>query len=224
MATPSRRERLREATAAEIKQVARRLLVEGGVPAMSLRAIAREMGMTAPAIYRYYAGLTELTMALIGDLFEEIAHEVERVAAEHAAAEPLTRIGHMARAFRAWALANRAEFGLVFGSPAPGLADQWGELEPGATRFCEAFFRVLDEHPIAADPTGGAELAPSFQPYFDTFGDRFPLPVVREFLSCWARVYGLIAMEAFGQLHWAVTDAGPLFELELERTLETLAR
>ena len=72
MATPSRRERLREATAAEIKQTARRLLVEGGLPAMSLRAIGREMGMTAPAIYRYFESLTDLTLALVVDLFGEM--------------------------------------------------------------------------------------------------------------------------------------------------------
>jgi AcrR family transcriptional regulator len=228
MATPSRRERLREATVAEIKQSARRLLVEGGLPAMSLRAIGREMGMTAPAIYRYFESLTDLTLALVTDLFGEMTAAVERAAAEHAGDPPLTRIGHMARAFRAWSLANRAEFGLVFGSPLPGLAERWAELDEGGARFCEAFFRVLDEQhatrPFEVRMTGAAELSHSFQPYFDAFGDRFPLPVVTQFVSCWARVYGLIAMEAFGQLHWAVTDAGPLFELELERTLRTLAR
>jgi Tetracyclin repressor-like, C-terminal domain len=147
---------------------------------------------------------------------------VEQAATEHADDDPLTRVGHMARAFRGWALANRAEFGLVFGNPLQGLAEK--ELDHGGARFCEAFFRVLDEQPITVDDVGGAALAHSFQPYFDAFGDRFPLPVVTQFLSCWARIYGLIAMETFGQLHWAVTDAGPLFELELERTLRTLAR
>src|SRR6266511_91616 len=70
---PTRRERLREATLREIREVARRLLVDEGPAAISVRAIAREMGMTAPALYRYYPSHTHLVAALTADLYTELS-------------------------------------------------------------------------------------------------------------------------------------------------------
>jgi Tetracyclin repressor-like, C-terminal domain len=117
----------------------------------------------------------------------------------------------------------------MFGSPVPGITRFAGQCSPvndAGARFGETFFTVLgeyyDQHPFE----GAAPELPreAFQPYFDMFGDRFPLPVVSLFLASWTRLYGMVAMEVFGQLQWAVTDAGPLFELELSRTVGELAR
>lgn len=225
-ATPNRRTRLRTATSAEIKDTARRLLVTGGPGAVSLRAIAREMGMTAPAIYRYYDGLDSLILAIVTDLFEELRAAVETAAAEHAAAPPLTRVAHLARAFRRWSLAHPAEFALMFGSPLPGVTPPCNPASEAGARFGETFFTVLGEHlaehplPASPDPVDPA----LFRPYLETFGDRFPLPVVYLFVASWTRLYGLVAMEVFGHLAWAMTDIEPLFERELARTLDQLAR
>src|SRR6266487_3840205 len=73
MQAPSRRDRVRAATSQEIVQTARRLLVEQGIAAVSLRAIAREMGMTAPALYRYYESHEELLRHLVAEIFTELA-------------------------------------------------------------------------------------------------------------------------------------------------------
>src|SRR6201997_413486 len=81
---PSRRDRVRAATSQEIVQTARRLLVEQGVAAVSLRAIAREMGMTAPALYRYYESHEELLRHVVADIFTDLATHVK--AAIHDAA------------------------------------------------------------------------------------------------------------------------------------------
>jgi AcrR family transcriptional regulator len=225
-ATPNRRARLRTATSAEIKDTGRRLLVTGGPAAVSLRAIAREMGMTAPAIYRYFTSLDALVLAIVTDLFEELRAAVEATAAGHAGAPPLERVAHMARAFRRWSLAHPAEFALMFGSPVPGVTPPCSPASEAGARFGETFFTVLGEHlaqhpppaePDAVDPA-------LFQPYLDTFGDRFPLPVVYLFVASWTRLYGIVAMEVFGHLQWAMTDIEPLFERELSRTLAQLAR
>jgi len=230
--TPSRRERLRAETVTEIKDAARRLLIIGGPTAISLRAIARDVGLTAPALYRYFDSLDALVLAVVTDLFEELRGTVADVAADHAAAEPLTRIGHMARGFRRWALTNPAEFALMFGSRAPGiaLAEHRGPLNDAGARFGETFFTVLAEH-YTRYPFGGAlpdltepALRELFKPYVDTFGDRFPLPVIYLFIAAWTRLYGIVAMEVFGQLRWAMTDVEPLFEVELARTVTQLAR
>src|SRR5215469_15896464 len=83
---PSRRDRVRAATTQEIIETARRLLVEQGVTAVSLRAIAREMGMTAPALYRYFDSHEELLRHVVANIFTEIADHVRgaiKAAAEH---------------------------------------------------------------------------------------------------------------------------------------------
>src|SRR5882672_12208641 len=84
--TQTRRERLRTATVAEIKSLARRLLMAGGPHAFSLRAIARDMGMTAPAIYRYFPSLDALVAELAEDLYDELREATE--AAGQGEAEP----------------------------------------------------------------------------------------------------------------------------------------
>ncbi|MCA2215188.1 TetR/AcrR family transcriptional regulator [Jidongwangia harbinensis] len=230
--TPSRRDRLRTATVTEIKQAGRRLLVTGGPAAISLRAIARDMGMTAPAIYRYFDSLDALVRAIVTDLFEELRISVEEVAAAHAGAPPLTRVAHLARGFRRWSLAHPAEFALMFGSPIPGVTPMAADCSPAndaGARFAESFFTVLEEH-LAQHPLPEAaesldpDLRQAFQPYLDTFGDRFPLPVVYLFVASWTRLYGMVAMEVFGHLQWAMTDIEPLFERELHGTLRQLAR
>ncbi|GAB1642489.1 TetR/AcrR family transcriptional regulator [Krasilnikovia sp. MM14-A1259] len=231
--TPGRRERLRAETVAEIKETARRHLVAGGAASISLRAIARDMGLTAPAIYRYFANLDALILDIVTDLFEELRTAVEQTAVAHAEADPVARLGHMARGFRRWSLAHPAEFTLMFGSPVPGIT-QIGEacspVNDAGARFGEIFFTVLAEiwgpRPAHEPPPGLPEpaLRDLFQPYLELFGDRFPLPLVYQFMAAWTRLYGIVAMEVFGQLQWAMTDVEPLFELELARTLERITR
>src|SRR5215467_15237665 len=126
----SRRDRLRASTSQEIIQIARRLLVEQGSAAISLRAIAREMGMTAPALYRYFCSHEELLRHVVASIFTEIAQYVQD--GIHAAAEvagpdldpsEIMEIKLIAgtRAFRDWALVHVPEFSMIFGSPLPGL-------------------------------------------------------------------------------------------------------
>ena len=231
--TPGRRERLRAEAVSEIKAIGRQLLIDGGPPNITLRAIAREMGMTAPALYRYFDSLDALILAIVTDLLEELRVSVEAASAEHADEDPVVRVGHMARAFRRWSLANPAEFALMFGSPVPGVSAYAGHCSPitdAGARFGETFFTVLEEiylrQPFGVDlpELPGIDLGDAFKPYRDAFGDRFPLPVVYLFVASWTRLYGIVAMEVFGHLAWAMTDAEPLFELELARTLQQMSR
>jgi AcrR family transcriptional regulator len=126
----SRRDRLRAATTQEIIQTARGLLVTEGPEAASLRAIAREMGMTAPALYRYFGSHEELLRHVVGDIFTDLASYVQDAihAAADAAPAGLGQDEVMAikliagcRAFRAWTLEHVPEFSMIFGSPLPGL-------------------------------------------------------------------------------------------------------
>jgi AcrR family transcriptional regulator len=225
------RERRRVEAVAEIKEVARRLLVSGGPPAISLRAISREMGMTTSALYRYYASLDALVAALRGELFEELGRVT--YAARDAVPEddPILRVLAMARAFRRWGLEHRQEFGLMLGPPVPGAAGP--DQEPGAPdnpvacigaaflgEFAELWRRGTLVMP-AEDPIEG-HLVPSLDLYVAGHDD-LGAPVVFAFLSAWTRLYGIIAMEIFGHMTWAVTDTEEFFEAELAQFARQIA-
>ncbi len=228
---PSRRDRLRAATTQEIIQTARRLLVEHGQDDVSLRAIAREMGMTAPALYRYFGSHEELLRNVVADIFAEIADHLR--SAIHAAAGPagpqLTQPEIMAvkliaacREFRAWALAHVPEFSMLFGSPVPGhdlihddpmteCGRQFGQV------FLELFRDLYRKRPfeIPADEDIQPALREQLQRYRALTDSDLPLGALQTFLRCWVLLYGTVSLEVFGHLRFALDDPAPMFELML---------
>ena len=229
----SRRERARADTVREIKQTARSLLVAHGIEGLGLRAVAREMGMTAPALYRYFASLEDLVEHVVGDLYDELVAALEAARDAARPATPGVQLVTISRRFRAWALAHHAEFGLLFGSPAEraGTTAQQAKEGPagaGARRFGETFGVLVAViylergFPIPADD----ELDPAYRDQLRLWCDTLPVPlplgVMHVFLSCWIRLYGTVCMEAFGHLRFAVDDAEPVFEAELRSLGETL--
>lgn len=230
MTAPTRRERLRTATVSEIKDGARRLLVTGGPQAISLRAIARDMGMTAPAIYRYFPSLDALVVDLAGDLYNELRENIEQ-ARDAAADDPIDQLREMGRAFRRWSVAHPIEFALIFGSPVPGVStfeeDCLDENHPGA-RFGAVFMRTFVElwqrAPFPTPPRDLIErrLAGCLEPLRRSHGD-VPIEVAYTFLSGWTRLYGLVSMEVFNHLQWAVTEPEALFETELAMFFQQLS-
>jgi AcrR family transcriptional regulator len=230
--TTTRRERLRTATVAEIKGLARRLLVEGGPTAISLRAIARDMGMTAPALYRYFPSLDALIAAMTEDLYDELRETVEAVQAQ-AGADPMNQIADMARAFRRWSIAHPAEFGLMFGNPVPGVIsfeeDCVGPDHAGArfgAPFIAALGQVMSSGRTPTPPVDFivAQLSPFLGPLHARQGDDVPVEVIYTYLSAWTRLYGLVALEVFGHLTWALTDIEPLFEIEIAAFIAQVGR
>lgn len=229
MTAPTRRERLRIATLSEIKDGARRLLVTGGPQAISLRAIARDMGMTAPAIYRYFPSLDALIVALAGDLYDELRESVEQ-ARDAAGDDPAGQLGAMARAFRSWSIRHPAEFTLIFGNPVPEMSGFVDDCDnpghPGA-RFGAVFMQPLVElwrrSPFRTPPPELIEdrLGRCLEPLRQSHGD-VPVEVAYLLLSGWVRLYGIVSMEVFNQLQWAVTEPEALFETELAAFLHQL--
>ncbi len=217
-AAPTRRERARAQTIAEIKAAARRHLVAHGVDGVQLRAIARDLGMTAPALYRYFESHEALLTALVVDLYGELADVVEQ-AADAVDGEPWARLGEAARAFRRWSVSHPQEFTLLFGSPIPGvgIAPDSPEKASGQ-RFGQAFGRLFAEL-WAAKPFRVEELDPklekALQDYAEHVGVDMPPPALMAFVSGWVRLYGAVTMEVFGHVSFVLTDAEPLFEREL---------
>ena len=229
---PSRRDRLRAATIEEIVATARRLLVDSGPEAVSLRAIAREMGMTAPGLYRYFGSHEELTRHVCASIFTELGEDIHQ--AIHAAAPPggqayqgdaakmTVKMVAACREFRRWALHHKAEFALVFGVPLPGLDDgRYDVADECALAFAGTFFSLFLElwravpFPVPAEDQIDPGLRAQLVRYRDQLGTDIPVGAVLTFLRCWTVLYGAVAMEVFGHMSFALADAAPMFELTL---------
>ncbi|GAA1868161.1 TetR/AcrR family transcriptional regulator [Actinomadura bangladeshensis] len=223
----TRRDRLRAATVREITETARRILVEEGPEAVTLRAIAREMGMTAPALYRYFGSHGELLRHLVGELFNELTGELTAALARVPEGDLSGKFLTASRRFRTWALAHPREYALLFGAPVRGIDDQ-GQAdfaEECARQFGWTFMALFLElwnrspFPVPSDDEIDPVLLPQLRRYRDdVVGVDLPLGVVQQFLKCWIRLQGGVSLEVFGHLEFALADAAPMFELMLAET------
>jgi len=212
------RERHRQATVAAIKHTARRLLVEDA-ETLSLRAIARAMGLTPPALYRYFASYEDLVTALAVDLFDELVTVLEEARDSLPGDDVSAQLLAASRAFRRWSLEHPREFALLFANPMPELAGptKRDEIHAAAQRFGRVFGELVARlwrrrpFPDASkdlDPRVEAQLAA----YDEPLAGLLPRPALYVFLRCWSRLYGTVTLEVFGHLSWALTDTEPLFE------------
>ena len=221
----SRRDRVRAATTGEIKETARRILVANGPEEVSLRAIAREMGMTAPALYRYFGSREDLIRHVVGDIFSEIADDIRAAAMEAGQAsggDVTTKLIAACRQFRHWGLTHREEFGLLFGTPLPALeALHKDRIDDCAMEFAGSwitlFLDLWQRHPfpVPSDDQIDPGLLAQLKRYVAGAGADLPAGAALTFLRCWVHLYGMVALEVFEHLHFALDDAAPMFEITL---------
>ena len=243
IAPSRRRDRVRAATSQEIIDTARRLLLASGGEAISLRAIAREMGMTAPAIYRYFDSHESLIHHVVADIFTELSDYIEAeigaaaaaaggapaggapaggTPAESAARLTAVQLVAACQAFRGWAVAHPAEFAMIFGSPLPGVdLYRHDPLADCGLRFGGIFLRLVTElwHLQPFDVPAPEEISPGLRPQLASYGEQLgtdlPIGVLQTFLRCWVQLYGTVSLEVFGHLRFALEDSSGMFELML---------
>lgn len=221
--TGSRRDRLRAATVREITQTARRILVEDGPMAVTLRAIARDMGMTAPALYRYFNSHEELLRRIVGEIFNALTDDLETALCAVPDGDMSRKLVVACFEFRRWALAHRREYELLFGSPLPGLEIDKDDFAAECGRrfgqtFLNLFLRLWREKPfpIPADDEIDPLLLDQLTEYRAMLGTtELPIGVMVIFLGCWIRLQGFVTLEVFDHMAFAVRDATPMFELML---------
>ncbi|GAA5075728.1 TetR/AcrR family transcriptional regulator [Nocardia iowensis] len=218
----SRRERLREQAAADIKAIALRLLAEGGPDAISLRAIARDMGMTAGAIYGYYATRDELISTLISDVYTALVDRLEAARDAIPADDPAGRIVAWGEGVRDWAVTHPAEFRLIYGDPVPGYQPPPGGPATAAElRACTGLVGLA----AAAWPYAEKSQSSSGTTWSDfdvglvehvraDFPD-LPPSALGLALRMWGRMHGLIALEVYGHLVPQSRDPAKLFRIEM---------
>ena len=222
------RQRAREELTAAIKEEARVQLAAEGASALSLRAVARALGMVSSAVYRYFPSRDDLLTALIVDAYDAVGAMAE--AADHAAGPaPEARWMAVCRSIRAWARAHPHEYALVYGSPVPGYRAPETTIAP-ATRVTQVLIGIV------RDATGGRTLAPvDPRPVPAALADQLrsvaetvmpelsPAEILRA-VTAWTQVFGLISFELFGHLVGSV-DSGydEFFDYAIAETARFIA-
>ncbi|MFZ3468593.1 TetR/AcrR family transcriptional regulator [Streptomyces sp. 4.24] len=209
------RERARIEVTAAIKDEARRALAAEGAAKLSLRAVARELGMVSSALYRYFPSRDELLTALIVDAYDSVGAAAEAVDARALAAGsgPRARWIAVCEAVRAWALEHPHEYALIYGSPVPGYTAPLDTIGP-ASRVGNAFIgivRAAYEGRGVALPPLPAELRPEAVRMVEDFAAGLPPEVAAALVAAWAQLFGLVSFEVFGQFTRVVEDREAFF-------------
>ncbi|GAA0466027.1 TetR/AcrR family transcriptional regulator [Streptomyces sp. NPDC046215] len=225
----SRRARLAAETGREIKAVALTLLATGGPEAVSLRAIAREMGTTAGAVYGYYPSRDNLVASLIGDVGTALVDAAEAAAAEAPGADAAARVLAWAHAFRDWSLAHPEGFRLLHGDAAGGhRVPGYGPAAEAGARACAglatliAAARPAGEDPPGADAPAWPDFEPAFAARIRARCPELPPDAVALALRARGRMHGLVALEIHGHLRSVTRDPGKLYRAEMADLVRSL--
>lgn len=192
---------------------------EQGAASLSLRAIARELGMVSSAVYRYFPSRDELLTRLIIDSYDRLGEAVESAdAAVKRRGDFPARFRAMTNAIRTWAIDNPSDYALLFGTPVPGYAAPIDTIGP-ASRYTFAMVQLVAEME-AAGHTAHDKVPSPLRRDYSRFRARFGVSVSDSMLmkgmSAWANVMGVINLELFGHLHNVVDTPGALFEAVID--------
>jgi AcrR family transcriptional regulator len=218
-----RREEARKEIAEEIKTVARQQMSEHGTAGLSLRAIARELNITAPAIYNYYPSLDDLISALIADAFTDLALSMENARQNVASSALILKIEAMLFAYRQWAIEYPVDFQLIYGNPIPGYEAPFELTGPLARRPFLGLFELYGQALKSGEmtmPEEYAEIPQSIAAYLETWrvttGIEIPDMLVCLLMSGWARIHGLVMLELFHHLQPVIGDPEALYAYEVK--------
>ncbi|MEU6225650.1 TetR/AcrR family transcriptional regulator [Streptomyces sp. NPDC047042] len=213
------RARARIEVTSSIKDEARRQLAAEGAAKLSLRAVARELGMVSSALYRYFPSRDDLLTALIIDAYDSLGEAAESAHAAVADTPSLRRWVTVCEAVREWALAHPHEYALIYGSPVPGYKAP-DTTVPAASRVGLLLMGIVrDAHRsvgVARIPVP-AELRPEAERLAADIAPDLPAEVAVALASAWAQVYGLVGFELFGQFNRVIEDRETFFRYAVSR-------
>jgi AcrR family transcriptional regulator len=213
------RERARDEITGEIVAEANRQLAADGPAGLSLRSVARELGMVSSAIYRYFQSRDELLTRLIIESYDSLGAVAEEAAA--APGRSVERWVTTAMAIRRWALSHPHQYALLYGTPVPGYAAPQEATASGIRASLALIGIVRDAcsegmlEPV--DPTVDDGLAVELHRLAADIELEAPPSVVLAVLAAWSQLFGLVTFELFGQTRGVVDDHAALFEATSRR-------
>src|SRR5688572_21477665 len=229
MRTPTRRERQREETYAEIVRVSRELLGEGAE--LSLRAVAGRMGLTAPALYRYVASYQELVDLVAFELDRAATQGFMKAAEKYDADDPAARLCAACVAFRRWALSKPREFALVFANPIGSEDSDRREtltLSTSGHYFTDLLYELWERYQFAypaldeLDPTVRDAVLNPLIPAKSAHIEPEDRGILWIYMRSWSALYGVVTLESTGHCDPRVIESGALFRATMIEWLDPL--
>ncbi|OII65635.1 TetR family transcriptional regulator [Streptomyces sp. CC53] len=220
------RARARAEITAAIKDEARRQLAAEGAAKLSLRAVARALGMVSSALYRYFPSRDDLLTALIVDAYDALGAAAEAaLEATPPTADPVARWTAVCAAARSWAVAHPHEYALLYGSPVPGYTAPRDTVAPAARVALALVAVVRDAHragavappPLPAALGAEARRMTAGLTAGAGAGDHLPPALVHALVGAWAQLFGLISFEVFGHFHGVVEERETFFHAAAAR-------
>lgn len=226
--TQTRRERIRTETIDEIKATAWKQVAEQGAASLSLRAIAREMGMTAPGLYRYYQDRDALVTALLMDAFDSFTHAMEIARDECDSDDHVGRFRAISKAYFQWAASDPQKYLFLFGTPIPGyqFAPELGE---SAQRSFLVLQGVIGEAHKAGKITGeltALRMPTSLKSQYEALkklGMPYVPIVTHLALYTWGTVHGMTSLFLYGYFTSFLGEQVEVFvDVEIEKMIRVL--
>jgi len=210
----------RAQTIDDLKRVAREHLATDGAD-LSLRSVARELGMVSSAVYRYFESRDALLTALIIDAYDDLGEVTERAETAVRRTDLRGRWLATCHAIRDWSRANPAEYGLLYGTPVPGYSAPEDTIGP-ATRTVVVMTAILrDGHDRGLlSPLPHERLPAATRADLEGVGALpgfagVPPALLARGMGAWAALFGLVSFELFGRLTNAVHDYDAWFDYQL---------
>lgn len=223
------RSRARQQTMRDIVRIGRVHLATDGAAALSLRAVARDLGVVSSAVYRYVESRDELLTLLVVDGYDELGDAVDAALAKLDRSDHAARLAAIGRATRAWALAEPATYALLFGSPVPGYEAPAERTTGPGTRVVGRLVEVWEDAwragAITLDdtPLTPRRLSRDLARIRRGAGLSAPDRLIARGLFAWAALFGCLSFEVFGQYGPdTLTDPADLFEQHLAALAEAV--
>ncbi|MEU8360030.1 TetR/AcrR family transcriptional regulator [Nonomuraea sp. NPDC048882] len=225
----TRRERLRAELERDARAAARRLAAEEGVEGLTVAAVARAVGVTPPALYRYFDGRAGLVRAVYDDVTAEFMDTLAQAVRRQDPDDLSSHLHAATRAVLDWSMANKVEFDLLMGAAYAKIADSEEGIPTVIARELGGFFGVPFARlwregrlRIQADEDIDPVLAEQLRTYRARVGLDFPIGVVLLMVICWRQIYGLLCMVVYEHHNFAFDDPMPLFEHMMDHLLGIL--
>lgn len=228
---PSLRQRRRAVATQEIVEAAESCMAEQGPHALSLRAVARSLGMTVQGLYYYFPNRDALVTALVTKAYKDLADAVT-AAVDTAADEPAAlRFMAATEGYRRWAITHVERFQLLYGAPLRHYtAPHDGPTTQAMHRMCEIFQREMFDGfttaQLAAADTRG--LSPALQahlaPLFPHGPETLPPPATALLLGAWGHLHGMVVLEVFGHTSFIGEHQAEIFHMAMQALLQDIHR
>jgi AcrR family transcriptional regulator len=223
------RDRRRAAAVQEIKKVAMDQVATAGPQSLSLRAVARELGMTVQALYHYFDSRDALVTALVTDAHQALADAVADAARLCEGQPTHSRMIEVGLAYRAWAVHNRAAFLLIYGIHVPDyVAPEDGPTSAAATGIAKVFRSVVfdgwsaDQLGSVPLPPGAASLDPRLRAAAQIVAPDLPPGALALFITAWAQLHGVVMLELLNHVPWVGDDGAVLCRIALTHLADHL--